>query len=53
MPPVLKGRLLSREDIAQNVVDGDAHWADQNLTLSHAAVAGASVVMIRPTSASN
>ena len=47
MAPVLKGRLLSREDIAQDVVDGDAHWADQNLTLRHATIASASVVMIR------
>jgi len=45
--PVLKGRLLSREDIAQNVVHGDAHRADENLTLSYAPIASASVVMIR------
>ena len=47
MTPLPTGRLLSREDIAQNVVDGDAHRADQNFTFRHAAIASASVVMIR------
>lgn len=48
MAPVLKGRLLCGEDIAQNVVDGDADGPDQNFTLGHAAIAPAavSVVMI-------
>jgi hypothetical protein len=49
--PVPKGRLLCREDIAQNVVDGDAHGADQNFTLGNAAVAAVSVVMIVVTAA--
>ena len=40
------GRLLCREDIAQNVVDGDAHGADQHFTLGNAAVSAVSVVMI-------
>jgi hypothetical protein len=38
--------LLCREDIAQNVVHGDADRADQNFTFCHAAIASASVVMI-------
>ena len=43
--------MLCREDIAQNVVHGDADRTDQNFTLGHAAVASASVLMIGPASA--
>ncbi len=44
MAPLPKGRLLCREDIAQNVIHGDAHWADQNFTLRDTAIASAPVL---------
>jgi hypothetical protein len=43
--------LLCREDIAQNVVHGDADGADQNFPLCYAAIASASVFGAAATSA--
>ena len=48
MAPVPKGRVLCGEDIAQNVVDGDAHGTDQNFTLGNAAVAAGITTATNP-----